>query len=143
MSVDATSPASFASRLCEATNSHDVERVVACFAPGYLNETPTHLARAFVGRDQVRRNWSQFFAAVPDLHAELLRSCQDGNTVWTEWEMRGHRVGGAEHQMRGVNIFTIDDAGLAAAIRFYLEPVDTSDTTADQAVRLAMQGPPP
>ncbi len=142
MSTDLISPAPFALRLRDATNSHDVDAVVACFAADYVNETPTHPARGFVGAEQVRRNWTQIFAAVPDLRAELVRSCQGGDTVWTEWEMRGHRRDGAEQLMRGVNIFTVDETGVARAIRFYLEPVDTSEVSADEAVREAMQGPP-
>jgi hypothetical protein len=32
--------------------------------------------RAFVGSQQVRRNWAEVFAGVPDFHAELLRSAR-------------------------------------------------------------------
>lgn len=43
-------------RLLRATNEHDLDGVVACFAPDYSNETPVHPARSFQGREQVRRN---------------------------------------------------------------------------------------
>ena len=51
-------------RLVHATNSRDIDAVVACFAPDYVNVTPAHPARGFVGADQVRRNWTQIFAGV-------------------------------------------------------------------------------
>lgn len=124
----------FADRVCEAVNAHDVERIVDCFTEDYLNETPAHPARGFRGRDQVRRNWTQIFAAVPDIEAEVVRSDQAADTVWSEWEMRGTRRDGARHLMRGVMIFTV--AGdRAQAVRFYLEPVDEAGVDADAAVQ--------
>jgi len=127
-------PRTFADRVCEATNSHDVERVVGCFTEDYVNETPAHPARGFRVRDQVRHNWTQIFAAVPDLEAEVVRSDRTGDTVWSEWEMRGTRQDGARHLMRGVMIFTV--AGdRARGVRFYLEPVEEDGVDADTAVQ--------
>jgi hypothetical protein len=54
--------------------------------------------------------------------------------------MAGTRRDGTPHLMRGVNIFELDDSGLAARVRFYLEPVDDSEVTVDEAVRGAMHG---
>ena len=65
---------SLVGRLLQATNDHDIEALVACFAEEYRNETPAHPARCFSGRGQVRRNWEQIFGFVADLHAEVLRS---------------------------------------------------------------------
>lgn len=132
--------ASFAIRLREATNSHDVDRVVDCFTTDYVNVTPVHPARGFEGREQVRRNWAQIFAMVPDITASVVSSARVNDEVWSEWEMHGHRADGVEHRMRGVIIFTValDDAQERAhAARFYLEPVDPAevDVDADQAVR--------
>jgi ketosteroid isomerase-like protein len=121
-------------RLVQATNDHDLERLVACFAPDYENETPAHPPRGFRGRDQVRRNWEQVFAFVPDLHAEVFAAAFDGSTVWTEWEMRGTRRDGTAHHMTGVIIFDIV-GGVARRARFFLEPVDEDTATVDQVVR--------
>jgi hypothetical protein len=33
-------PAAMVERLCAATNAHDLEAIVSCFATGYRNETP-------------------------------------------------------------------------------------------------------
>lgn len=127
----------FADRVCEATNSHDVERVVDCFTEDYVNETPAHPERGFRGHDQVRRNWTQIFAAVPDIEATVLRSHQAGDTVWSEWEMRGTRQDGARHLMRGVMIFTVSD-DRACAVRFYLEPVELDGVDVDTAVQQSL-----
>jgi ketosteroid isomerase-like protein len=121
-------------RLERATNEHDLEGLVACFAPDYRNDTPAHPERSFDGREQVRSNWTQIFAAIPDLTCEVLHCAVDGDTVWTEWEHRGTRADGTPHLMRGVVIFGVAD-GLAAWARFYLEPVQPDAGTVDQAVR--------
>jgi ketosteroid isomerase-like protein len=121
-------------RLLRATNAHDIEALVACFAEEYENVTPVHPARGFRGREQVRRNWEQIFANVSDLQAEILEHAVDGDTAWTEWEMRGTRPDGSAHLMRGVIVFGVHD-GVARSARFYLEPVDEGATTVDDAVR--------
>ena len=61
-------------RLRDATNAHDVEAITACFTSDYRNETPAHPARSFIGREQVRRNWSQILRSVPDLETEIVAS---------------------------------------------------------------------
>ncbi|MEO6877081.1 MAG: nuclear transport factor 2 family protein [Gemmatimonadaceae bacterium] len=95
-------PDAMVERLVRATNARDLDSLVDCFAPDYRNETPLHPSRGFVGRDQVRRNWEQIFTHVPNLHASVLRRAVSGDTVWSEWEMRGTRRDGAAHLMRGV-----------------------------------------
>src|SRR3954453_6567313 len=119
----ATEPAQVLQRLLEATNAHDVDAITNCFAPDYRNETPIHPARGFVGNEQVRRNWTQILAAIPDLSAVVIASATSGDTVWSEWEHRGTRRDGSAHLMRGVIVFAVAN-GLIAAARFFLEPVD-------------------
>jgi ketosteroid isomerase-like protein len=123
-----------AGRLRDATNLHDLEALVGCFALNFVNETPVHPARSFRGRDQVRKNWAQIFAAVPNLETEIIDSASSGDTVWTEWEMRGTRRDGAPHLMRGVSIFKVDD-GVFTSVRFYLEPVEQGGVGIDGAVQ--------
>lgn len=121
----------------QATNAHDLGALVDCFAPDYRNETPVHPARGFRGREQVRTNWRQIFAGVPDLRARVLRSAVTGATVWSEWEMSGTRRDGAEHLMRGVVIFEVAD-GRATAASFYLEQVDRSSGDVNAAVQASV-----
>jgi ketosteroid isomerase-like protein len=127
-------PLEVVERLLLATNRHDLDALVACFAEDYANETPLHPARGFVGPAQVRRNWEQIFMFVPDIRAEMTRTAVDGGTVWSEWEMRGTRRDGTAHLMRGCIVFGVAGA-LVRWARFYLEPVDESDATVDVAVR--------
>ena len=129
----------FAQRVSAAANSHDIDRVVACFAEDYRNETPVHPSRGFVGREQVRRNWTRIFAAVPDIRTTVLRADQVGDTVWSEWEMSGTRLDGTAHLMRGVMVFTVDGER-ASAVRFYLEEVDEGDQDVDEAVERLVGG---
>ena len=115
-------------RLLAAINAHDLEAMLPCFAADYANETPVHPPRGFRGQEQVRTNWSQIFAAVPDIQARVVRSTIDGDTLWTEWDIAGNRADGAAFLMRGVVIFTVAGDTIASA-RFYLEPVE--DTSGD------------
>jgi ketosteroid isomerase-like protein len=126
-------------RLAEAVSGHDLDAVESCFAPGYRNETPAHPAQGFTGRDQVRRNWEQIFAFVPDITARVLRRCSDGEMVWSEWEMSGTRPDGTAHQMAGVVLFGVRE-GLFAWARFYLEPVQAKGPGPDAAVRQHVRG---
>lgn len=132
MSARATT-AQLVDRLLDATNNHDIDALAGCFAPEFINETPTHPTRSFTGRAQVRRNWEQIFAGVPDLKARIVRRVIDGDTAWTEWEMSGTRRDGSAHLMRGVGIFGVegDEFGW---IRFYLEPVEDGGLDVAQAV---------
>jgi ketosteroid isomerase-like protein len=134
-------PADVVERLARATNRHDLQGIVACFAEGYVNQTPTHPQRSFAGRDQVRRNWEQILNGVPDITARVLASAVDGDTVWSEWQMRGTRLDGALHEMCGVIIFEVDGEHVRAA-RFYLEPLDRESGTVDDAVHQALSAPP-
>jgi ketosteroid isomerase-like protein len=131
---------SFAHRLAAATNAHDIDALVACFADDYLNETPAHPDRGFRGADQVRRNWTQLFAGMPDLTSRVLAATIDGDTEWSEWEMSGLRPDGTAHLMRGVIIFGVRD-DKAAWARFYLEPVEVASGDADAAIARASAGP--
>src|SRR3954447_3393472 len=124
-------------RLERATNAHDLEALVDCFAVDYRNETPAHPARSFVGRDQVRANWGQIFEGVPDLQARVVASVVDDATVWSEWEMWGTRRDGNAHAMRGVVVFRVVDSR-ASSGRFYVEPVDRSAGDVNEAIRSAV-----
>ena len=121
-------------RLAAAADGHDLDALVGCFAPDYRNETPAHPAQGFTGRDQVRRNWEQIFAFMPDLTARVLRSCCQGEVVWSEWEMTGTRPDGTTLQMAGVVVFGVRDGRFSWA-RFYLEPVQAEGADVNQALR--------
>ncbi|HEY2199956.1 MAG TPA: nuclear transport factor 2 family protein [Mycobacterium sp.] len=127
-------PIAIVERLRDASNAHDIEGIVACFAADYRNETPLHPARGFSGNDQVRRNWTQILTAVPDVSTEIVASVVDGDTVWSEWEHRGTRADSSRHLMRGVIVFGVRD-GVIATARFFLEPVRDTGEGVEVAVR--------
>ena len=101
---------------------------------GLREPNPGPSGQGFRGRAQVRRNWEEIFAFVPDIRAEVVASVIDGDTAWTEWDMTGARPDGTPLHMRGVVIFGVGD-GLAEWARFYLEPVDEGTGTVDDARR--------
>jgi ketosteroid isomerase-like protein len=138
-----TTPTDVVARLFERTNAHDLDGLVACFAPDYALTNPVHPARDFVGTAQVRRNWSGLFAGVPDLLATVHRVVADGEEVWVEVAMEGTRRDGVPLRMAGVQVFAVRDA-LVRGCRFYLEPVERGEAVAldaDGAIRQAVGQP--
>ena len=121
-------------RLQTAMNAHDVEAFVACFAEDYESVQPAHPDRAFHGRDQVRANWSEVFAGVPDFHAEIVGVAAVGDTAWSEWRWQGTQADGGRLDMVGVIVFGLRDDRLAWA-RLYVEPVDEQGAGIQAAVR--------
>jgi len=130
---------SVVTRLRDAMNERDLEALVDIFDPDFVSETPAHPQRTFRGADQVRLNWEQIFAGVPDLQADLLDAVVEGDTVWCEWDWHGTRRDGSPHRMRGVTIQRVRDSR-AVSVRFYMEPVDESGPAASEAVRRIVTG---
>jgi limonene-1,2-epoxide hydrolase len=125
MGNTSSSPPAVLERLLAAMKNHDLDAMVSCYSDDYLNETPVHPQRGFRGNEQVRTNWTQIFAGVPDLQVDIPRYAVGGDRLWTEWDMSGTRRDGVAFLMRGVAIFGIAD-DLIASCRFYLEPVEDS-----------------
>jgi ketosteroid isomerase-like protein len=128
-------PVDVIDRLCEAQNAHDVDAMAACFHPDYRSDQPCHPRRAFVGVEQVRKNWSGIFAAVPDLAVEVTGLVADpgGEDVWTEWRWTGTRADGSPMEMAGVTIFGVREGRIASG-RLYMEEVERDGDTIDEAV---------
>src|SRR5690349_10156603 len=101
MALETTAgPLAVIERLRQALNQHNLDALLACFAPDYDSIFPAHPDRAFQGPTQVRKNWSQIFGALPNLEAVLLHSAVAGDTVWSEWEWRGTHADGTPFLMR-------------------------------------------
>src|SRR5919109_3583112 len=116
-------PREVAAALAEAMNSHDIDAFVSLFAPDYDSRQPAHPDRAFVGRDQVRTNWSAVFAGVPDFRAELVATAVETDTLWSEWRWRGTQADGSQLDMAGVIICGVQRGTIAWA-RLYVEPAE-------------------
>jgi limonene-1,2-epoxide hydrolase len=120
-------------RLVTAMNAHDLDAAAALLAENYRSEQPAHPSRAFVGSEQMRANWEAMFAGIPDFHAEVSRSVQDGDTIWSEWHWTGTRTDGHAFEVRGVTLFEIIDDHIVAG-RLYLEDVEQHVIGIEQAV---------
>lgn len=121
-------------RLLQAMNAHDLEAHVACFSEDYRSEQPVHPARTFIGREQVRENWSNLYESIPDFRAQLLRFAVVGDTEWGEWIWRGTKEDGALLEERGVTIVGIRDGRIAWG-RLYLEETEREGADIAETVR--------
>ncbi len=99
-----SSPQIVFERMIQAANRHDLEAMVACFAPDFRSEQPFYPERNFTGQEGVRKNWSFFFSTMPDFQAEVLSEAVEGDTVWAELHYHGTQVDGKKQAMRGVTI---------------------------------------
>jgi len=120
--------------LAEATNAHDIDAFVALFANDYDSRQPAHPDRAFRGNEQVRANWSEVFAGVPDFHADVLATAVSDDAVWSEWRWRGTHADGSRLDMAGVIIFGVRAERIAWA-RLFVEPVEQAGEGIEAAVR--------
>lgn len=112
------------SKLLDAMNAHDAERMAAWFAPDYRSEQPVHPNREYVGRDTLASIWGDLFRAVPDLTSEVVAEVADGANLWVEWYWHGHYSDGSPFEMRAVTIAELTDDGRIAAQRLYAEQVE-------------------
>jgi ketosteroid isomerase-like protein len=113
-------------RMIQAANRHDVEAMVACFAPDFHSEQPFHPERNFIGPTGVRKNWSFFFSTMPDFRVDILSSAVEGDTVWAELHFYGTQVDGRKQVTRGVTLSNIQGEQIAWA-RVYIEMVQVPD----------------
>lgn len=109
-------------RLCEAIDSHDSERVAACFAPDYVSELPHQPGLGFTGSRRVADNWTMIFARYPDIRASVVRRAQAAAEWWSEWEFRATQDGAESVVLAGPVIMTMRE-GLIAWSRFYIGAV--------------------
>ncbi len=120
-------------RLAALMNEHDLPGAAALMHEDYRSEQPVHPGRTFVGRAQMQANWKAMFDGIPDFHAELVRSVQDGETVWAEWHWTGSRTDGEPFEVRGVSLFDVQQDQIVAG-RLYLEDVARDDARIEDAV---------
>jgi ketosteroid isomerase-like protein len=121
-------------RLTAAQNAHDLEAMLACFHEDYRSEQPRFPARTFQGVDQVRANWSALLGAMPDFHAEVLRTSTDGDTIFAEVHWTGTKFDRTPLEERGVIIMGIRDDRIAWG-RLYVDEVEREGADIDAVVR--------
>lgn len=116
------SPTLVFERMIQAANRHDLDAMVACFAPDYRSEQPFHPERDFTGQAGVRKNWSFFFTTIPDIQIDILGEVVAGDTVWAELHYHGMQTDGKKFTVKGVTILRIQADQIIWA-RLYVEPV--------------------
>ena len=121
-----SSPKAVFERMIEAANRHDLEAMVACFAPDFRSEQPFHPERNFVGPAGVRKNWSFFFTTIPDIQIEILGEVEEGDSVWAELYFHGTQTDGKKFNIRGVTLQGIQ-ADQIIWTRLYINPMQVPD----------------
>jgi ketosteroid isomerase-like protein len=127
-------PRAVIDRLTAAQNAHDLEGMLACFQEDYRSEQPLFPARTFTGIEQVRANWSAVLEAIPDFHADVLRSAADGDTGFAEVHWTGTKADGTPLDERGVIVLGMRDDRVAWG-RLYVDEVDREGPEIDAVVR--------
>ena len=127
-------PRALIDRLTAAQNAHDLEAMLTCFHEDYQSQQPLFPARTFQGIDQVRANWSALLNAIPDFHADVLRSAVDGDVVFAEIHWTGTKADGAPLEERGVIVMGIRDDHIAWG-RLYVDEVEREGADIDAVVR--------
>jgi ketosteroid isomerase-like protein len=121
-----SSPKVLLERMIQALNRHDLDAMVACFAPDYRSEQPFHPELNFTGQAGVRKNWSFFFKTIPDIQIEILGEVEEGDTVWAELHYHGTQTDGKKYTMRGVILVGIQADQIIWA-RLYINPMQVPD----------------
>lgn len=104
--------------LIEAWNAHDIDRVVALYAPGF-EETDVALAEPQHGPEAIRRTMRRYLLAFPDLSITADEVIVQENCVALAWTLAGHHRGlllnipatGRLVRVRGVSLMTLDATG--------------------------------
>jgi len=120
-------------RLTAAQNAHDLDGMLECFHEDYRSEQPVHPARAFTGIEQVRKNWGALLASIPDFHGEILRSAEEGDTVFIEVHWTGTKADGSRLEDRGVLVIGVRDGRIAWG-RLYADEVQPESPGIDTVV---------
>jgi len=82
----------------------------------------------------VRANWSALLDAVPDFHAEVLRSAVEGDVVFVEVHWTGTKADGTPLDERGVIVMGIRNARISWG-RLYVDEVEREGADIDAVVR--------
>src|SRR5260370_1675475 len=91
-------------RMIQAANRHDLEAMVACFAPGFRSEQPLHPERDFTGQAGVRKNWSFFFTTIPGIQVDILHEVEERDMGWAELHYHGMQTDGKKFSVKGVTL---------------------------------------
>ena len=78
-------------RVFDAINAHDVAALREVWAPDVVERFPDKTCR---GQEELAAHFTGLFAALPDFRMEVLRTVEDGETVFAHWRLTGTHTGG-------------------------------------------------
>jgi hypothetical protein len=113
--VDGNSPASLRAFI-SAQERHDVEAVIACFAPDIVIRSPITQRVRFEGIEQASDLFRQVFRAISDIR--FYETIGDGRSQVVFW--RG-RVG--RNYIEEANLLRFDEHGLIKEMTVFMRPV--------------------
>lgn len=117
----ASNVAAVVTKVFEVLNAHDLDALAALVADDVSEDWP--LIGHLDGRAAVLEHFRNLLGATPDLHLEVLKMAESGETVFVHWRARGRFSGtpfagmlatGRSIDLRGTDCFTIRDGKVAA-----------------------------
>ena len=109
-----TGTAEAVDRFNEAFNAHDVDAVMAAMTDDcvFENTSPPNGQR-YVGQEQVRAAWEEFFAASPSAHFEGEDVIVAGDRCVVQWVYTWTNDDGTTSSLRGVDVLRVRDGKVA------------------------------
>jgi predicted ester cyclase len=99
----------------DVINSHDIEPLRAHWTPETVERFPDRTCR---GPEELARYFEELFAALPDVHMEVLHVAAEGDDVFVRWHLTGTHSGttwagieptGASLALDGIDHFVVRD----------------------------------
>ena len=97
----------------DVINSHDITPLRAHWTPETVERFPDRTCR---GGDEIAAYFQGLFAAVPDVHMEIVHLAAEGDAVFVRWHLTGTHTGtawagiettGRRIELDGVDHFTV------------------------------------
>jgi steroid delta-isomerase-like uncharacterized protein len=110
----------------EALAARDPERMAQHWSPDLVQDLVP--LGVFRGREEIKGIYRELFAAAPDLETTVQRVVTDEQHAVVEWRMTGTFSGrpfqgldptGRRVELRGVDVYTIDDGAFTAETSYY------------------------
>ena len=108
--------ASMLQALLDAFNAHDADAVMSFFTDDCVMDMPRGPApggRRLVGKAQVREGIQSRFDGIPDVRYEDDRHWSCGDRAVSEWTLRGTQLNGEPIEVRGCDLFELDDGRIS------------------------------
>ncbi len=104
----------------DVINSHDISPLRAHWTPETVERFPDRTCR---GAEEIAGYFEGLFAAVPDVHMEILQMAAEGDAVFVRWHLTGTHTGtawavieptGKRIELDGIDHFTVRDGAVVS-----------------------------